>query len=550
MSLWIKIAKNEIRLKSNRLRRNRPLYFILIYAIALFWALYFGPLLFDAILPEILKSFSTYYEPILSNLLEYSFMLIFLLYIMYPLFMLYRKSEIGNKDLILASPVKPGDIFLGEFMGQVPFYFLFILGIGPFIISILLQINPEMTILHYLIFYVATFILLLLGLLIGTIIANYLEYKMVSSNKSKEWTNTMLIFLSFIIILFFYFFHFLFNFIREYPEFKIWLIFYPSLWYSNIILFTINPGLISLPFFTILVSIGLAILIPIILIYLSYKKAYIFYQSIPQSGNNTITIERERKVYDILKKMLPKRSERLIISQFKIFLRKKENVTKLVYIIMFTALLGVFIRVSLTGSITEIQEFPLISSIIIQIYYFKYLLVLILAWMGGLIFGILMGIYILINSKELLFLYRKSSRGIKGLIYPVFIEMLIVIFLFDVILMIFFAFLFQLDLITVLFFFLGYLVCCIFFLLQAFGIQFIRPLFNEKGKYVYFNIYLIFCLQIVSLLITLFITIPYFQASIDYSLGLLLILLINFGLSSGIGWGFIAWGIRKLNRIE
>ena len=121
MKLWIVILKNEIRKKSYYFRKNRKLYFIILYSLFLFWATYLGPSLFDAIIPEVVKNISHLIIPIFSTLIEYSLMVLLVLYVMYPIFMLYRKSEIGHKEILLTSPAKPGDIFLGEFLGQLPF---------------------------------------------------------------------------------------------------------------------------------------------------------------------------------------------------------------------------------------------------------------------------------------------------------------------------------------------------------------------------------------------------------------------------------------------
>ena len=161
MSLWKIIAKNELRLKTNRVRNHRKLFFVLIYVLFLFWAIYLGPVLLDSIIPEFIKNFSDMVVPILSTLIEYSFMIMFLTYIMYPIFMLYRKAEIGYKDILIATPVTPGDMFVGEFLGQMPFYFLYILGMGPLVNSIMLQINPSLTIIHHFILYGVIFILLI-----------------------------------------------------------------------------------------------------------------------------------------------------------------------------------------------------------------------------------------------------------------------------------------------------------------------------------------------------------------------------------------------------
>ena len=58
------IAKNEVLLKTNKLRNNRVLFFISIYSILLFWALFLGPNLLDIIIPDIVKRFATRYKKI------------------------------------------------------------------------------------------------------------------------------------------------------------------------------------------------------------------------------------------------------------------------------------------------------------------------------------------------------------------------------------------------------------------------------------------------------------------------------------------------------
>ena len=219
MSLWKVIAKNEIRLKTFRLRKNRRLFIILIYTLFLLWAAFLGPIIFDEILPEFLRQFTDQIEFLITLILEYAFMMLFVMYTIYPLFLLYRKTEIGIKDTILASPIKSGDIFIGEFVGQAPFYFLFLLGIGPLGTSLLRQLNPELWFFHYIGFYVITFTLSMFALLIGTILSNWIESTIHKSKKVKELNNWVFVILSFIVISIFYIFHFLFEFITYYPNF-------------------------------------------------------------------------------------------------------------------------------------------------------------------------------------------------------------------------------------------------------------------------------------------------------------------------------------------
>ncbi|KKL95240.1 hypothetical protein LCGC14_1856610 [marine sediment metagenome] len=206
MSLWIIIAKKEIRLKTSRFRKHRRLFFILIFSVLLFWAAYLGPILLDSILPEAFKIYSGSFETLFVNLLENALASLFLMYLMYPLFTLFRKEKISKKEILLASPAKAGDIFLGEFLGQLPFYFLFILGIGPFITTLLIQINTNLTMVHHLLIYLLFFALFIFGSLLGRFIARWIEFKIIKSKKLNRTRNLLLLCISiFIIIIFFLF---------------------------------------------------------------------------------------------------------------------------------------------------------------------------------------------------------------------------------------------------------------------------------------------------------------------------------------------------------
>jgi len=149
LSQWKTIAKNELRIKTNRFRNHRRLFFIIIFSLSLFWGLFLGPFFIDAIIPDIIKEFSNQFESLVVLIIEFTFASFFLIQVMYPLFVLFRKTEIDRKEIILATPVKPADVIFGEFLGQAPFYFLFILIIGPFGLTMVSQINPEMNIFHY-----------------------------------------------------------------------------------------------------------------------------------------------------------------------------------------------------------------------------------------------------------------------------------------------------------------------------------------------------------------------------------------------------------------
>ena len=163
--------------------------------------------------------------------------------------------------------------------------------------------------------------LLIFGLLIGSIISNWLEKKMVKKDKSKKMSNSLFVLVSFLLIMSFYFFHFLFDFIESNPNLKNWIVLYPSYWYSNILLYLIDPLLVETYIINIWMSIVLAIAVPLIIFYISYKKANIFYDIELPFGANQHTITREKKYFQFLRRVTPERYHNLIMTQFKEFFR-------------------------------------------------------------------------------------------------------------------------------------------------------------------------------------------------------------------------------------
>jgi hypothetical protein len=128
--------------------------------------------------------------------------------------------------------------------------------------------------------------------------------------------------------------------------------------------------------------------------------------------------------------------------------------------------------------------------------------------------------------------------------------MLYLIIFLDIGLTIFFGIVFPLDLFTALTFFILYLADSLIVLIQAIGFQCFRPLFSERGKNVYFNIYFIMLLQVISLLLSIFLIMPLIPFTYDHSLGLIYVLLINLGISLSIAVLFIYLGIKRLEKIE
>jgi len=540
-SLWKIIAKTELKRKTSGVRGHRLRFFFIIYVILFLWAFLLAPYLFNLITSAFLSMLLEFMPLLviitgLGLILEFVLMMFFLMIMMYPLQNIHRKAEIGYKEIVLASPVKPGDIFLGEYIGKLPIYIIFILIFAPIMMGI---INPIMNLnpFQFFIIYLSIIGLVIFAALVGTIFSLWIEHKIAKSEKSRDLSKALEWILVIIMVVIMYSLIFLFNHLLSHPELKNFFMVYPSLWFSNIILYVIEPMLIETYFLNIWMSIIITIGVPFLVLFISFKKADNFFSL--EAGIEKISsiIEKENKLYGFIRKISEQKWEGLIITQFKGFFRKKENIMKIVYVVTI-----VVIEAILFGFMGEDEGFNFFGQMLQMI-----MLILIV----GLMMGIMIGNTIFIGSKDLLWVYKRSPRGVSALVYS-YIRMMVILLIFlDIGFTILFSLLFKYNISLVIFFFFLFLIHGTISISQAIGIQCFNPAFYEKGGDMMLNnvLFIIFSTGIIILNIIFEIMIT---TRLSLSLELMMVIQALPIIFMGLGTGFLLlyFGIRKLKKIE
>jgi len=324
MTLWKIIAKNELKLRTNKFRNHRVLFFIILYSFLILWAFVLVPILFDLFMPTFVESIPQINLAV-ALIIEYVMMAVFLSVFIYPLNSIYRKTEIGFKEIILASPATAGDIFIGEFIGRLPIFLGGILVFTPIIIGLL---NPifNLNVIQSIIIYGCISGLIIFAALLGSIVAAWLEHKIAKSERARDLGKILLFLLSIAMVAIIYTLQFLFDFLINNPQLRNWLIFYPSLWFSNVILYFIDPNLLSRYILDIWSSVTLIFVIPLVILLIAYKKADSFFTIEGGIEKISTTIKRENKFYFLIRKSTGHKWEGLIITQIKEFLRRRESI--------------------------------------------------------------------------------------------------------------------------------------------------------------------------------------------------------------------------------
>ena len=481
-------------------------------------------------MPTLADQFSSVFKPAVAVIIESIMMVLFLMLLIYPLNNVYREGETGVKESLLTTPVRPNDIFLGEFLGKAPIYTMIVLLISPIVIG---MINPiiNFTFPQYLIIYSSVFGLVYFANLVGSIVASWLEHKISKNEKARDLGKALIWILTMIVVAIMYAIIFFLNHLLTHPELKNWLAFYPSLWFSNIILYTIDPILLNSFILNIWINLLLAIAVPTAVLYIAYKKAESFYTLEAGIEKSNITIvKHEAMIYRLIRNVSGRSWGGLIIVQLKRFFRKKANIARIAYIVGLLGFMSWFI--------SRMSDDPfgtvLSSTILIAI--------------GGGIGSIIIGHLAFVDSKDVIWIYKRSPRGIKSLVYSYLLTMLIINIFISIFITSLFTIFTSINILNTIIFFVEFLLFAEISMCQAMGLQCSSPAFGEKDSNMRSNamISMLLLQPMMFLPIMLLFVIDPETVEMMRLLMQIPIFLYNIGISLPL----LYFGMRKLNKLE
>jgi len=481
-------------------------------------------------MPTIAVQYTTIFKPLVALIIESLLMVFFIVLVMYPLNNVYRESEISFKESLVASPITSKDIFLGEFLGKMPIYLAIILILGPILIGL---VNPliDFNLIQYIVIYFCVFGMVSFANLVGSIIASWLEHKISKSEKAREIGKLFIWIFTILLVVIMYAVIFFLNDILTHPELKNWLAFYPSFWFSNIILYSIDPLFLEGFILNIWLNLLLAISIPLITLYLTNQKAEKFYslENVSEKSNSTIKL-RENVMYRFIRFLFGKKWGGLTLIQLKRLFRKKSNFARIAYVF---GLLG-FITWFMGDMAHDEGGFILFSTMIIAL--------------GGFMLSIMIGHLAFIDSKDTIWVYKRSTRGLKSLVYSYLLAMFIITIFLAIFETILFGILANMDLITGIIFFGAFLLVSQFSMALSMGIQCLSPAYGEKDPSMRTNTMISMILMQPVLIFPILMLILFNPESLfmmQITLQLPLFLFIT-----GMSCALLYFGMRKLKKIE
>jgi len=333
-------------------------------------------------------------------------LLIFIYSLIIPITYTLQDIQTTQLEIFLAVPIKASDVLLGEFLGITPFYAIAITAIAGFFTAALQPLGLNSL---QLMIIPGLFILVILSALwIGTLIAALLRTKLGGIARNRDMGRALSLALSIPMIALMYaimgggIVDALSN-----PNTggltQTILSVFPSTWAADIIMsFTENPGTIGVEammrlgglvsFFAVTVWLGTAVA----------SRAY----TLEPTTFTASMVKSDGRVSSFIKALGGGRSfSTLLLSIFKNYGRRLENLSRIGYVVAIVVLVNVFF-----GGPKENLE----DALIMSQFMYPFLAVFVVG-------------QVTLGGRESLFIYRKAPYGVSRLVKARFIQSWLVV---------------------------------------------------------------------------------------------------------------------------
>lgn len=178
---WLVIARNEYRIHTSRIRRIRSYFPYLVIGVLTVYVALIAPRFVNLFIEDFLAFLLS--QAALA-MIEIILFIVFFYFIILPITYTLKEVQTGQLEILLASPIKPSDVLLGEFLGAMPLYAIVVAFITG---SFTAALNPlGLDILQNIIIVTVFVVTLFSGLWIGTVIAAILRTKLGKSARGRD----------------------------------------------------------------------------------------------------------------------------------------------------------------------------------------------------------------------------------------------------------------------------------------------------------------------------------------------------------------------------
>ncbi|MCW4051949.1 MAG: hypothetical protein NWE78_01905 [Candidatus Bathyarchaeota archaeon] len=387
---WLVVARNEYRIRINNIRRIRPYFPYLVIGLLAVYVAVIAPTVVSFFVDDLVAFFLSQVAVAMVPLLMF---ILFFYIIILPITYTLQGMQAGQVEIFLAAPVRPSDVLLGEFLGVTPFYAIAITVVAGFFTAALYPLGLDLA--QIAITVIVFIVTLLSALWIGTVIAAMLRTRLARSSRGRDIGRalSLVLALPMIAVMYAIFGGGLVEALTS-PgtsgALTTILSLLPSSWGAEVIVgFASNPGNIAaLGFEGLIKFAGLSVFFVAVL-WLGRGVANRAY-SIEPTTFGASRVKPDGFFYKAIRYLGRGRSfSTLLVSVFKNYVRRLENLSRIIYIVGLVAMLNIFFG----GGFQDPE-----LSLMMGLFLFPFLAVFVVGQLAT-------------GSKESLFIYKKSPYG-------------------------------------------------------------------------------------------------------------------------------------------
>ncbi len=351
---WFAIAKAEFQVLSSGLRGNRKLYVGLLYALALVWATVLTPIIYDAVLGALfpVHVLRPMLMVIFPGLMRTVGLFLFLLLLLFPLSYALQEIKIGQWEIFLSNNVRTRDIMAGTFLGKIGLYGLIIVFLAPLLVTPFM-LAFEVSIIGQLLVY-GTVIMLAVGTIwFSNFLTSVIQARLGDSSRGNDIAKALAMVVAIIVIVPMYGLMFFLPTLSEMMGMNAFLIL-PSTWFADLISWlaiTFNGigltssqimGFSAILQLDMLVTSVLAIGFVLGIVGLAFGTAdRIFTIEAGVRTEVVTTVGKENIFLRGIRRINSGPFGSLIVTNFKDFLRKAQNLSKIGYGIILAVIMPI-----------------------------------------------------------------------------------------------------------------------------------------------------------------------------------------------------------------
>ena len=391
---WFVVARNEYRITTSKIRKIRPYFPILIIGLLAVYVAFIAPAVASLLIDDFLAFIITFAA---VPMVQIFLFMIFFYFIILPITQTLKEMETGQLEIFLAAPIKPSDVLLGEFLGHMPLYAIAITVITGFFTAVLTPLGLDMVQTAIIIIvFVVTF---LSAYWIGVVIAAILRTRLGKTARGKDIGRALALIIALPMIAIMY--AIMGGGLTEAlvdpgtsGAVRAILGLLPSSWGAEVFVgFASNPGNIGAVGFETVTRFGGLVAFFVAVLWLGAKVANRAY-SLETVSFVASRAKPDGAFYKTVKYLGGGGSfGTLLVSVFKDYSRRLENLSKIFYMVGLLAIINIF----LVGP--DDAEGALLMP--------QFILPLLAAFVVG---------EVTLRGKEALFIYKKTPSGVGRLV--------------------------------------------------------------------------------------------------------------------------------------